>query len=90
MTSFWGAIPASRQAAGVAFLCVIDTPIWRSSVTIYSALNLVFGITQAPFLGKDLVTPKKRIGAEQKRLFSCAIRAIRRSVIDDICAWDVG
>jgi hypothetical protein len=42
-------IPASRQATGVGFPCAIDTSIWRSSVTICSALNLFFGMTQAPF-----------------------------------------
>jgi hypothetical protein len=42
-------MPASRQATGVEFPCAIDTSIWRSSVTICSALNLFFGMTQAPF-----------------------------------------
>jgi hypothetical protein len=42
-------ISASRQATGVAFPCAIETSIWRSSVTICSALNLFFGMTQAPF-----------------------------------------
>jgi len=42
-------IPASRQATGVAFPCAIETSIWRSSVTICSALNLFFGMTQVPF-----------------------------------------
>jgi hypothetical protein len=38
-------IPASRQATGVGLPCAIDTSIWRSSVTICSALNLFFGMT---------------------------------------------
>jgi hypothetical protein len=42
-------MPASRQATGVGLRCAIDTSIWRSSVTICSALNLFFGMTQAPF-----------------------------------------
>src|SRR5664280_922840 len=42
-------MPASRQATGVGLPCAIDTSIWRSSVTICSALNLFFGMTQAPF-----------------------------------------
>ena len=29
--------------------CAINTPIWRSGVTICSAMNILFGITQAPF-----------------------------------------
>src|SRR5476651_1065719 len=42
-------MPASRQATGVRLPCAIDTSIWRSSVTICSALNLFFGMTKAPF-----------------------------------------
>jgi hypothetical protein len=38
-------IPASRQAIAVGLPCAIDTSIWRSSVTICSALNLFFGMT---------------------------------------------
>jgi hypothetical protein len=33
-------ISAARQASGVDLPCAIDTSIWRSSVTICSALNL--------------------------------------------------
>ena len=40
-------MPASRQATGVAFPCAIDTSIWRSSVTICSALNLLFGMASS-------------------------------------------
>src|SRR5664279_4953064 len=40
-------IPASRQATGVGLPCAIDTSIWRSSVTICSALNLFFGMTSS-------------------------------------------
>jgi MrcB-like, N-terminal domain len=49
-------MPASRQATGVGFPCAIDTSIWRSSVTICSALNLFFGMTQAPFQAHSLTT----------------------------------
>src|SRR5450830_1640037 len=49
-------MPASRQATGVGFPCAIDTSIWRSSVTICSALNLFFGMTQAPFQAHCLTT----------------------------------
>jgi hypothetical protein len=49
-------MPASRQATGVGFPCAIDTSIWRSSVTICSALNLFFGMTQAPFQAHFLTT----------------------------------
>jgi hypothetical protein len=42
-------VPASRQATGADLPCAIDTSIWRSSVTICSALNLFFGMTKAPF-----------------------------------------
>src|SRR5664280_3143434 len=38
-------MPASRQASGADLPCAIDTSIWRSSVTICSALNLFFGMT---------------------------------------------
>jgi hypothetical protein len=41
---------------GVGFPCAIDTSIWRSSVTICSALNLFFGMTQAPFQAHSLTT----------------------------------
>jgi hypothetical protein len=49
IAQFCSDMSASRQAPGVAFTCAIDTSIWRSSVTICSALNLFFGMTQAPF-----------------------------------------
>jgi hypothetical protein len=49
-------IPASRQATGVAFPCAIETSIWRSSVTICSALNRFFGMTQAPFQAQFLTS----------------------------------
>ena len=39
-------IPASRQASGAVLPCAINTSIWRSAVTICSALNLFFGITK--------------------------------------------
>jgi hypothetical protein len=54
-------IPASRQASGVALPCAINTSIWRSSVTICSALNLFFGMAQAPFQAHFLTSlgPKK-------------------------------
>src|SRR6202142_318564 len=42
-------MPVSRQASGADLPCTINTSIWRSSVTICSALNLFFGMTQAPF-----------------------------------------
>jgi hypothetical protein len=37
-------ISAARQASGAGLPCAIDTSIWRSSVTICSALNLFFGL----------------------------------------------
>src|SRR5450830_1801668 len=40
-------MPASRQATGVGLPCAIDTSIWRSNVTICSALNLFFGMTSS-------------------------------------------
>jgi hypothetical protein len=49
VTQFCCDIPASRQASGADLPCAINTSIWRSSVTICSALNLFFGMTQAPF-----------------------------------------
>jgi FtsP/CotA-like multicopper oxidase with cupredoxin domain len=47
-------ISAARQASGVDLPCAIDTSIWRSSVTICSALNLFFGMTNAPFQAHSL------------------------------------
>jgi hypothetical protein len=47
-------ISAVRQASGADLPCAIDTSIWRSSVTICSALNLFFGMTQAPFQAYSL------------------------------------
>jgi hypothetical protein len=38
---------------GAALPCAINTSIWRSSVTICSALNLFFGMTQGPFQTLD-------------------------------------
>src|ERR1019366_1898981 len=49
-------IPASRQASGADLPCTINTSIWGSSVTICSALNLFFGMTQAPFQAHFLTT----------------------------------
>jgi hypothetical protein len=40
-------ISAARQASGADLPCAIDTSIWRSSVTICSALNLFFGMTSS-------------------------------------------
>jgi hypothetical protein len=37
---------AHAQATGIGVLCAIETSIWRSSVTICSAPNLFFGMTQ--------------------------------------------
>jgi hypothetical protein len=37
---------APRQAIGAALPCAIDTSIWRSIVTICSALNLFFGMSK--------------------------------------------
>jgi hypothetical protein len=37
-------ISASRQAIGAALPCDINTSIWRSNITICSALNLFFGL----------------------------------------------
>jgi hypothetical protein len=44
-------IGAIRDTDTGEFPCAIDTSIWRSCVTICSALNLFFGMTQAPFHG---------------------------------------
>jgi hypothetical protein len=54
-------MPASRQATSADFSYAIDTSIWRSSVTICSALNLFFGMTKAPFQAHFLTSlgPKK-------------------------------
>jgi hypothetical protein len=49
-------MPASRQATGVGFPYASNTSIWRSSVTICSALNLFFGMTQALFQAHFLTT----------------------------------
>src|ERR1700686_366625 len=49
-------MPASRQASGADLPCAINTSIWRSSVTICSALNLFFGMTKAPFQAHFLTT----------------------------------
>jgi hypothetical protein len=49
-------MPASRHATAADFLCTIDILIWRSSVTICSALNLFFGMTKAPFQDHFLTT----------------------------------
>jgi hypothetical protein len=61
IAQFCSDIPASRQATGVAFPCAIETSIWRSSVTICSALNRFFGMTQAPFQAHFLTSlgPRK-------------------------------
>src|ERR1019366_7357013 len=40
-------ISAARQASGADLPCAIDTSIWRSNVTICSALNLFFGMTSS-------------------------------------------
>jgi hypothetical protein len=53
-------IPASRQASGAALPCAINTSIWRSSVTICSALNLFFGMTSSfPSYSLTTLGPKK-------------------------------
>ena len=54
-------MPALRQATGAALHCGINTSIWRSCNTIYSALNLFLGITKAPFQAQFLTKlgPKK-------------------------------
>jgi hypothetical protein len=49
-------MPAFWQATGVGLPCAIETSIWRRSITICSALNLFFGITQAPFQAHSLTT----------------------------------
>jgi hypothetical protein len=49
-------IGAIRDTDTGEFLCAIDTSIWRSCVTICSALNLFFGMTQAPFQVHSLTT----------------------------------
>jgi hypothetical protein len=49
-------MPTSRQASGADLPCAINTSIWRSSVTICSALNLFFGMTEAPFQAHSLTT----------------------------------
>jgi hypothetical protein len=45
-------IPASRHAIGVDLPCDIKTSIWRSKITICSALKRFFGITR--FLSKSV------------------------------------
>lgn len=40
------ACPVSGAATGVGLPSAIDTSIWRSSVTICSALNLFFGMAK--------------------------------------------
>jgi hypothetical protein len=47
---------AHAQATGIGVLCAIETSIRRSSVTICSAPNLFFGMTQAPFQAHSLTT----------------------------------
>jgi hypothetical protein len=57
---------AFRQASGADLLCAIKASIWRSSVTICSALNLFFGITR-PFpspLSHDAWPNKARLDLE--------------------------
>ena len=67
-------MPASRQATGVGFPCAIDISIWRSSVTICSALNLFFGMTQAPFQAHSLTTlGSKSPGRSKYRVHDLAI-----------------
>jgi hypothetical protein len=56
-------IPASRHAIGADLPCDIKTSIWRSKITICSALKRFFGITS--FLSKPVsIKPlgKKRPG----------------------------
>ena len=45
-------IPASRHAIGADLPCDIKTSIWRSKITICSALKRFFGITR--FLSKSV------------------------------------
>src|SRR5450759_4787608 len=53
-------MPASRQATGADLPCAIETSIWRSSVTICSALNLFFGMTSSfPSYSLTTLGPKK-------------------------------
>jgi hypothetical protein len=53
-------ISAVRQASGADLPCAIDTSIWRSSVTICSALNLFFGMASSfPSYSLTTLGPKK-------------------------------
>jgi hypothetical protein len=56
---------------GVEFPCAIDASIWRSNVTICSALNLFFGMTQAPFQAHSLTT----LGSKKPGQVKAAARA---------------
>src|SRR5450755_2571879 len=74
-------MPASRQATGVGFPYAIDTSIWRSSVTICSALNLFFGMTQAPFQAHSLTTlglkkPGQVTTARRSFCLCCLLRCV--------------
>src|SRR5450631_3396775 len=77
-------MPASRQATGVGLPCAIDTSIWRSSVTICSALNLFFGMTQAPFQAHSLTTlGSKKPGQVTDRDYElCWLLAFRSLVLE--------
>jgi hypothetical protein len=61
--------------------CAIDTSIWRSSVTICSALNLFFGMTQAPYqaiLSQRLVqkSPVRSLAPSQQAAFNAFSKAV--------------
>src|SRR5476651_2629792 len=80
-------MPASRQATGVGLPCAIDTSIWRSSVTICSALNLFFGMTQAPFQAHSLTTlGSKKPGQVSARVCPLLDQRGQRSIVALNCS----
>src|ERR1039457_437536 len=74
-------MPASRQATGVGFPCAIDTSIWRSSVTICSALNLFFGMTQAPFQAHSLTTLGSKKPGQVTNLPKGLVKALSQPIL---------